>query len=81
MAGLFWQAVPRDEWPDDAESQAAILAQFHGPFGDCRQELVFIGQQLDQAALRQQLQDAPGKDDFIADLALQQRPGAAATAS
>ncbi|EIW89012.1 Putative metal chaperone [Alishewanella agri BL06] len=58
MAGLFWQAVPRDEWPDDAESQAAILAQFHDPFGDCRQELVFIGQQLDQTALRQQLQDA-----------------------
>jgi len=66
MAGLFWQAVPRDEWPDDAESQAAILAQFHDPFGDCRQELVFIGQQLDQAALRQQLQDALLTDHELA---------------
>lgn len=66
MAGLFWQAVPRDEWPDDAESQAAILAQFHDPFGDCRQELVFIGQQLDQATLRQQLQDALLTDHELA---------------
>lgn len=66
MAGLFWQAVPRDEWPDDAESQAAILAQFHDPFGNCRQELVFIGQQLDQATLRQQLQDALLTDHELA---------------
>lgn len=55
MAGLFWQAVPRDEWPDDTESQAAILAQFSEPYGDCRQELVFIGQQLDKGAMLAQL--------------------------
>ncbi|WP_449360998.1 GTP-binding protein, partial [Alishewanella longhuensis] len=58
MAGLFWQAVPHDEWPDDAESQAAITAQFSGPYGDCRQELVFIGQQLDKAAMLAQLNTA-----------------------
>ncbi|GHG72598.1 GTP-binding protein [Alishewanella longhuensis] len=58
MAGLFWQAVPRDEWPDDAESQAAITAQFTEPYGDCRQELVFIGQQLDKTAMLAQLNTA-----------------------
>ncbi len=55
MAGLFWFAVPAEEWPDDAESRAAIEAQFIGDYGDCRQELVFIGQGLDEAAMRTQL--------------------------
>lgn len=55
MAGLFWHAVPKTEWPADAESQQAIEQMMQGPFGDCRQELVFIGQQLDQSALQQQL--------------------------
>lgn len=58
MAGLFWQAVPRDEWPEDAESQAAIAAQFTEPYGDCRQELVFIGQQLDKTTMLAQLNTA-----------------------
>jgi G3E family GTPase len=57
MAGLFWQAVPQDEWPEDAESRQAITAMMQQPYGDCRQELVFIGQRLDQAAILQQLAD------------------------
>lgn len=66
MAGLFWQAVPRDEWPDDTESQAAILAQFSEPYGDCRQELVFIGQQLDKGAMLAQLTAALLSDSELA---------------
>ncbi len=66
MAGLFWQAVPREQWPDDAESQAAILAQFHDPFGDCRQELVFIGQQLNKTDMLQQLEQALLTDTELA---------------
>ncbi|GGW54984.1 zinc metallochaperone GTPase ZigA [Alishewanella tabrizica] len=66
MAGLFWQAVPRDEWPEDAESQAAIMAQFTEPYGDCRQELVFIGQQLDKPAMQAQLATALLTDNELA---------------
>lgn len=54
-AGYFWQAVPRDEWPDDEASTASILASWQEPTGDCRQDLVFIGQQLDEPAMRQAL--------------------------
>lgn len=66
MAGLFWHAVPREQWPDDAESQAAILAQFRDPFGDCRQELVFIGQQLNKTDMQQQLEQALLTDTELA---------------
>lgn len=55
MAGLFWQAVPAADWPQDADSQQAIMQSWAEPFGDRRQELVFIGQQLDKTAILAQL--------------------------
>lgn len=51
FGGLFWSGVPREEWPTEPEDLAAIQELWHEPFGDARQELVFIGQGLDQEAL------------------------------
>lgn len=50
--GGWWVDLPRDRWPADAAERADILADFEGEFGDCRQELVFIGRRLDEAAVR-----------------------------
>jgi G3E family GTPase len=47
-AGMFWHAVPKENWPDDEEGLAFIQENWEEPFGDMRQELVFIGQGLDQ---------------------------------
>ncbi|MFD1383276.1 zinc metallochaperone GTPase ZigA [Rhodanobacter aciditrophus] len=46
FAGMFWRAVPEDRWPQDEESRQMIMEHWHEPFGDMRQELVFIGQNL-----------------------------------
>ncbi|MBU3824412.1 MAG: zinc metallochaperone GTPase ZigA [Candidatus Oceanisphaera merdipullorum] len=54
-AGLFWQAIPKADWPAEEESRAHILANWQEPFGDKRQELVFIVQQLNIPELHQQL--------------------------
>ncbi|EAR10597.1 zinc metallochaperone GTPase ZigA [Reinekea blandensis] len=51
FAGLFWKAVPKDRWPDDPEYLNAIREHWVEPFGDMRQELVFIGQGLDKDAM------------------------------
>ena len=48
FAGMFWQAVPKQDWPTDQDYLAAIKKQWQEPFGDMRQELVFIGQDLQQ---------------------------------
>jgi G3E family GTPase len=48
FAGMFWKAVPEDQWPEDAEYLASIKEKWVEPFGDMRQELVFIGQGLDK---------------------------------
>ncbi len=48
----WWDCISRTEWPEDSATRATILAQFEGEYGDRRQELVFIGKQMDEAAIR-----------------------------
>ena len=55
FAGLFWKAVPKKDWPEDEEYLASIKNQWVEPFGDMRQELVFIGQGLDQEKMTHKL--------------------------
>ena len=57
FAGLFWKAVPEKDWPKDEEYLASIKNQWVEPFGDMRQELVFIGQGLDQEKMTQKLDE------------------------
>ncbi|MCW8128022.1 zinc metallochaperone GTPase ZigA [Microbulbifer halophilus] len=56
-AGYFWSAVPREEWPENPEQRQYIMDNWQEPFGDRRQELVFIGQHLNPQWLGQQLED------------------------
>lgn len=54
-AGMFWQAIPREQWPQDEEQLKPIMAKWVEPFGDMRQELVFIGRNMVQQAFVAQL--------------------------
>lgn len=53
--GMFWKAIPKDQWPEEEDYLTEIEQQWQEPFGDMRQELVFIGQNLDEQQIRQQL--------------------------
>ena len=57
FAGMFWKAVPKENWPDDQEYLASIEKQWVEHFGDMRQELVFIGQGLNQKMMIKKLND------------------------
>lgn len=61
-AGMWWSALPRTEWPTDAEAMDAIAREWQGAYGDRRQEIVVIGRGLDKAALTARL-DACLVDD------------------
>jgi len=57
FAGMFWKAIPEKDWPDDEDYLASIKKQWVEPFGDMRQELVFIGQGLDQSKMVEALDE------------------------
>lgn len=65
FAGMFWKAVPESNWPDDEEYLASIRRQWVEPFGDMRQELVFIGQGLDEAGIREALDECLLSEDEV----------------
>jgi G3E family GTPase len=51
-AGFWWAAMGKDRWPTAPDSLALIKKNWAEPFGDRRQELVFIGTAgMDQAAI------------------------------
>ena len=57
FAGMFWKAIPKNNWPTDEEYLQSIDKVWVEPFGDMRQELVFIGQGLDQESMTEALDD------------------------
>lgn len=66
MGGYWWGAVDRAQWPREAELRDQIRAQFQGPWEDRRQELVFIGMQMDEAGIRRDLERCLVTDDELA---------------
>ena len=62
-AGRWWRFVPKNQWPQDAETTAEIMKNWTAATGDCRQELVFIGQNIDFTELNAQLDQCLLTDD------------------
>ncbi|QEG40872.1 zinc metallochaperone GTPase ZigA [Roseimaritima ulvae] len=56
-AGYWWAAASPDQWPDEEDAIAEIRAKFVGQHGDRRQELVFIGNAMDEQRIRAILDD------------------------
>jgi len=63
--GMFFKAIPQSNWPTDEQTLQSIEQQWVEPFGDMRQELVFIGQQLDKQAMIDALNQCLLSDDEL----------------
>ena len=62
-AGFWWAAAPPELLPEDAEALDEIEALMVHEYGDRHQELVFIGQNLDQAHVTGVLESCLLTDD------------------
>jgi G3E family GTPase len=53
--GRWWNFIEPSQWPRDEYRLQSIMAKWDSIVGDCRQELVFIGQGLDTGVLQREL--------------------------
>ncbi len=67
--GTWWAAVPKERWPDHESALSYIEKHWSEPWGDRRQELVFIGSGIDWPKLQAQL------DAALVPASLAQDPG------
>mgnify|MGYP001202273707 FL=1 len=54
---MFWKPIPKKDWPEDEQDLDSIKEVWVEPFGDMRQELVFIGQGLNREEMTNALDD------------------------
>jgi G3E family GTPase len=50
--GRWWASVPKNQWPHDNQFEDFVAHNWDAVWGDRRQELVFIGIDMDEARLR-----------------------------
>ncbi|MEM8749785.1 MAG: GTP-binding protein [Pseudomonadota bacterium] len=53
--GTWWASVPQERWPDNDSAKAYLKEKWQEPWGDRRQEIVFIGAGIDWPALKARL--------------------------
>ena len=64
--GQWWAAAPRENWPQAGSALHREIERFwQEPWGDRRNDLVLIGQNLDTQAIRQAWQEAQMNDDEL----------------
>ena len=62
---MWWAAIPREHWDFPEGKSPDLLPRWDERYGDRAQELVFIGQKMDEAGLRARL-DACLLDEQLA---------------
>jgi G3E family GTPase len=53
--GFWWANVPADRWPNDPFWRQSLKKHWSEVYGDRRQEIVFIGTNMDQDAITARL--------------------------
>lgn len=53
--GFWWASVPKERWPNDEGWRKRLGQYWDRVYGDRRQEIVFIGTGMDEAAIRRRL--------------------------
>ncbi|RFC62017.1 GTP-binding protein [Fulvimarina endophytica] len=66
--GVWWASVPKERRPDNPQANAYLAERWAEPFGDRRQELVFIGIGIDWPALKARLDACLAPAESLDDL-------------
>ena len=63
--GTWWATIPKENWPDTESTREYLREHWQEPWGDRRQELVFIGSGIDWPSLNAALDDCLVNDDAV----------------
>ncbi len=55
VAGMWWAAVPQEQWDHSEDQRPDQLPDWDHRYGDRAQQLVFIGQEMDEGMVRARL--------------------------
>lgn len=66
FSGYWWRFTPSEAWPSNQDHVDAITSNWDEHVGDCRQELVIIGRNLDRQAMIDALNACRLSDQEIA---------------
>tara|TARA_Y100001934_G_scaffold17679_1_gene20933 strand:+ start:4242 stop:5471 length:1230 start_codon:yes stop_codon:yes gene_type:complete len=53
--GIWWSSIPKERWPDHPDWLRHMENTWDAVYGDRRQEIVFIGFEMDEATIRSRL--------------------------
>ncbi|MBY8978322.1 GTP-binding protein [Rhodobacteraceae bacterium NNCM2] len=56
--GTWWATIPKERWPDHESARSYLETHWQEPWGDRRQEIVFIGSGIDWPRLKARLDAA-----------------------
>jgi G3E family GTPase len=65
-AGIWWAALPREEWPQEPTALARMQETWREPYGDRRQEMVLLGDGEELKKLARQLNGCLLNDEEFA---------------
>lgn len=63
--GTWWATIPKENWPDTESTREYLREHWQEPWGDRRQEIVFIGSGIDWPSLNAALNDCLVNDDAV----------------
>ena len=63
--GTWWATIPKENWPDTKSTREYLREHWQEPWGDRRQELVFIGSGIDWPSLNAALDNCLVNDDAV----------------
>jgi G3E family GTPase len=65
VMGKWWAAVPSSQWPTDSVSRDSVLQDWNEDYGDRKNVIVFIGQEIDESGLTASLSSALLTDEEL----------------
>lgn len=65
--GAWFASTPVREWPTNEEERAEIMREWAPPFGDRRQEIAFVGIDLQEREIRSRLRECLMTDEEMKD--------------